>query len=97
MKVFIADDSEYRNLSIITVVGVALYSLGRIVRPHQAPGACSDIFELKFCYDNDYGNGEPARIRRISGRTLDDEIRVNLENRSRNLFKRVANNIFGRD
>ncbi len=48
--------------------------LGRIVRPHQPPGARGDIFELKFGYDNDYGNGEQARMRKISGRILDYEI-----------------------
>jgi len=73
-----------------------LYSLGRIVHLHQTPGAGGDIFPGTFDYDNDYGNAEQARMRKISGRILDYEIRGNWRNRSRDFFKRVVNNIFGR-
>ena len=51
--------------------------LRRIVHPHQTPGAGGDIFELEFDYDNDYENGEQARMREISGRMLDYEITEN--------------------
>jgi hypothetical protein len=33
--------------------GWGLYCLGRIVPPHQTPGACGDIFQGRFDYDND--------------------------------------------
>jgi len=42
-----------------------LYSSGRIFHLHQPPGAGGDIFQERFGYDNDYGNSEPARIRKI--------------------------------
>jgi hypothetical protein len=54
-----------------------LYSSGRIVHLHQPPGAGGDIFQGRFGYDNDYGNGERARMREISGRMLDYEITEN--------------------
>ena len=54
--------------------------MGRIVLLHQPPGAGGDIFELKFDYDNDYENGDQTRMRNISGRILDYEIRGNWGN-----------------
>jgi hypothetical protein len=43
---------------------------------------------LEFDYDNDYGNGEQARMREISGRMLDYEIRGNWEKQNHGFIQK---------